>query len=156
VSNHANGVPPGLDRAARRRADRAAAVPPSPDVAEASLAEVIGKTAALHLAQVLQPALQAIAQAQVQPGCFFCVMAHKQAGHALQVAMLNAQAAAEEPPPEAELPAIQQAMTWMPVERAQGQPPVNVPVCYGHFQAGPNMRPTGLVTADGRPVIAQG
>lgn len=143
-TRHANGrVPAALSATGQE-------IPPSPDVAEASLADIIGQTVALHLANVLGPMLQ---QVQAQPACVICVQGHKQAAKAHDVAVANAAQSAEEPP-EVQLPPIMPAVTWMPLT-APGQPPQVLPVCYGHFQAGPTVRPTGLVLPDGRPVVAQ-
>ena len=112
-------------------------VPPSADVAERSLAEVIGQAVALHLAQLLAPLLQ---QAQAQPACVLCVQACK-------VAEQNARQAAE----EFSAPGIAQAVTWMPV----GSPPAAVPLCYGHVPDGPQVRATGLVSPSGAPIVAR-
>lgn len=110
-------------------------VPPSTDVAEANLANVIGEAVALHLANVLGPMLQ---QMPWHPACVLCVQARKQAE----------QAEGEEPP------GIAQAVTWMPLGQP-GQPPNVLPVCYGHFQTGPAVRPTGLVAPSGQPIVAR-
>lgn len=134
-------VPPGLANGTP--------VPPSADVAQEHLANVIGQAVAVHLAKLLagwQPQ---------QVACSFCTVQRRQAEQAYATALANAQAAAEEPPGPPELPGIAQAVTWQPVQVAQGTPPVAVPVCYPHVQAGPAQRATGLVTADGRPIVAQ-
>ena len=129
-------------------------IPPSPDVAEHNLAQVIGQAVAVHLGQLLGPLVQHIAQQQAQPACVICVQARKAAEQAHQVAVANAQQAAEPEPEAPELPGIMPAITSMPLG-APGQPPQVLPVCYGHFQAGPSVRPAGLVLPDGRPVVAQ-
>lgn len=137
-----NGHGPALDRAARRRAER--------DVAggEVTLAQLIGKQVALELVPLL---------AEMQPAPVACALhagRYKQALKAWHVAVQNALAAAEEPPAQPE-PGIPQAFTWMPVQLAQGAPPVSVPVCFDCFDTGPDVRPAGLVDAAGTPIIAR-
>lgn len=116
-------------------------VPPSLDVAEHSLAQVIGQSVALHLAQLIAPGIEQLikvaSQVQPQPACVLCVQECKQA-------------AEPEPAPFA-APPISQAVTWMPI----GQPPVAVPLCYGHVPSGPQVRATGLVAPNGQPIVAQ-
>jgi hypothetical protein len=126
-------------------------VPPSPDVAEANLAHVIGEAVALHLAQVLGPMLQ---QMPWHPACVLCVQACKQAELDYQTAVEVAVKAAEPTPEMPEVPPIAQAVTWLPLA-PPGAPPSVLPVCYGHFQAGPAVRPTGLLTPSGQPIIAR-
>lgn len=130
-------------------------VPPSPDVAEHSLAQVIGQSVALHLAQLLAPGIEQLikvaSQVQPQPACVLCVQECKQAEAAWQVAAQNAMQAAEPEPAPFAAPPIAQAVTWMPI----GQPPVAVPLCYGHVPSGPQVRATGLVAPNGQPIVAQ-
>lgn len=146
MSNGAvNGTPPAFTRAAARRADRHEH---TPEAAQDRMARVIGEHVAVQLGAFLQ-------QAVTQPGCLFCVAARKQAERAWAVAAQNAIQAAEEPPAPPELPPVQQAMTWMPVAPAQGQPQIAVPVCYTHFQSGPAERAVGLVLPDGSPIVAR-
>lgn len=124
-------------------------VPPSPDVAEQNVANVIGQAVAVHLAKLL-----ASWQPQ-QVACTFCVSVRKQAEQAYAVAVANAQAAAEEPPQPA-FPDVGHAVTWQPVQLSANMPPVAVPVCYLHHQGGPPARQVGLVDASGRPIVARG
>lgn len=92
-------------------------VPPSPEVAAQGLAEVIGGTVALHVAQLLAPVLQRLVDVQERYACLVCT-AKAKSEHAVAVA--NAQAAAE---PEPKVPAIRQAFT----DGARG------PVCWECF-----------------------
>ena len=70
-------------------------VPPSPDVAAHSLAEVIGGTVAVHVAQLLGPILQRLVDVQERYACLMCTARVKRE-HAVAVA--NARAAAEPEP----------------------------------------------------------
>lgn len=126
-------------------------VPPSPDVAEANLANLIGQTVAAHLAQMLG---QILPQMPWHPACVLCVQVCKQAEQAYQTAVDVAMKAAEPTPEMPEVPQIAQAVTWMPLG-APGQPANVLPVCYPHFQAGPAIRPTGLVAPGGQPIITR-
>ena len=139
-TRHAAGVPAAF----------AAKVPPSADVQEKTLAEVIGEAVALHVSTILGPALARVAELQAQPACVICVQARRQAEHDWQVAAANAAAAAE-PVPAPVLPEIALAVTWVPL----GQPAQVVPVCYPHFPSGPAVRATGLVNAAGQPIVAR-
>jgi hypothetical protein len=143
VSNtrHAAGVPAAF----------APKVPPSADVQEKTLAEVIGESVALHLGQLLGPQLAAIRQLQAMPACVICTQTRKQAEHAYQVALANAGRAAEPVPGAPVLPEIALAVTWVPL----GQPPQAVPVCYPHFPDGPQVRAVGLVDAQGNQILAR-
>lgn len=77
-------------------------VPPSPEVAAQGVAEVIGGTVALHVAQLLGPVLQRLVDVQERYACLVC------AAKAKRVAIANARAAAEEPAPQ---PGISQSFT---------------------------------------------
>lgn len=146
----ANGHPP--TRAARRRVENNTPMPSGVGAAQEGLANVIGQAVAVHLAQVLGQILP-----QLRPqgtACLFCAIEAKRVLAAYQVACENAQAAAEDIPQPPQ-PPIQQAFTWSPVASGPNVPPVAAPVCFDHLQAGPGVRPTGLVLPDGRPVVAQ-
>ena len=92
-------------------------VPPSPDVAAHSLAEVIGGAVAFHVAQLLGPVLQRLVDVQERYACLTCLTNAKRE-HTIAVA--NAKAAAE---PEPKVPTINQSFT----EGARG------PVCWECF-----------------------
>lgn len=87
----------------------------SDDVRQAGLADVIGQAVALHVGQILT-------QMPWQPGCLVCVTEAKRAEHAHQVAVGNAQAAAEPLPDEPEV-GVNTAITIGPAG----------PVCWQHF-----------------------
>ena len=70
-------------------------VPPSPDVAAHSLAQVIGQSVAFHVAQLLAPVLQRLVDVQERPACLVCAAGVKRE-HVIAVA--NARAAAEPEP----------------------------------------------------------
>ena len=97
-------------------------VPPSPDVAERTLADVIGESAALHLAEIIGPLLEHIATTQYRPACIVCAAAAKRAEKAHKVAIANANAAAEDGP---EVPDL--GVTESFTEGARG------PVCWGCY-----------------------
>lgn len=94
-------------------------VPPSPDVAEASLAGVIGQSVALHLADLLGTFL---AEAMLRDGCIVCAARVKRAVHAWEVDAANARAAAEPEPAQPDV-GVTQSFT----EGARG------PVCWSCF-----------------------
>lgn len=94
-------------------------VPPSPEVAAQGLAEVIGGTVALHVAQLLAPVLQRLVDVQERYACLVCVAKAKRD---YRVACANASAAAE-PEPSVKASAIRQAFT----DGARG------PVCWECF-----------------------
>jgi hypothetical protein len=147
----ANGHPP--TRAERRRVENNTPMPSGVGAAQEGLANVIGQAVAVHLANVLGQILP-----QMRPqgtACLFCALEAKQALAAYQVACENAQKAAEDIPPPPQ-PPIQQAFTWSPIAAGPNVPPVAVPVCFDHLQAGPPQRAVGLVLPDGRPIVAQG
>ena len=135
-------------------------VPSSPDVAEQTLAQVIGESVAVHLAQMLS---QLLPQMPWQPDCFFCVSAARSVVRAYQVAVQNAQQAGEDVPDPPAPPGVGKAVTWVLATQLVQTPagPVpgtsSVPACWEHVQApGEAPRPTGLVTADGRPIVHTG
>ena len=104
---------------------------------ESALAQVIGETAALRLAEMLGELLPGMPW---NPGCLFCVLAAKQAARDYQAACMNAAQAGEpQPEPPAE-PQIAQAVTWVPVTQLTQTPagPVPgtsaVPACWAHVQ----------------------
>jgi hypothetical protein len=80
-------------------------VPPSPDVAAHSLAEVIGGAVAYNVAQLLGPVLQRLVDVQERPACIVCAAKAKRE-HLTAIA--NAQAAAE---PEPGAPVVRQSFT---------------------------------------------
>ena len=82
-------------------------VPPSRDVAEASLAQVIGQSVAYELASLLAPVLQRLVDVQERYACLMCTAAAKRE---LITAIANAKAAAE-PEPVLKAGAIRQAFT---------------------------------------------
>lgn len=91
-TRRATGVPAAFARDGK-------AVPPSADVAERTLAEVIGESVALHLAKILGPVLVRMAeQQQSRPGCLVCAGRVKRAEKAHKIAIANANAAAEDGP----------------------------------------------------------
>lgn len=74
-------------------------VPPSPDVAERTLADVIGQGVALHLAKLLGPVFAHMAeQQQSRPGCIVCAATVKRAEKAHKIAIAIANAAVEDGP----------------------------------------------------------
>ena len=97
-------------------------VPPSADVAERTLAEVIGAAVALHQAELLGPLLERIATIQYRPACLVCAVAAKRAEHDYEIAVANALAAAE---PEPEPPAVTATESFTEGRRG--------PVCWAHF-----------------------
>ncbi len=101
------------------------------DEAEAGLAVLIGHAVAQALAPVL-------AQIATQPACVLCCAMAKQAE----------KAGAEQKPP------IAQSMTVQPVQVGGGLQ-VPLPVCWAHFDTGPQERATGLVNPSGQPIIAR-
>ena len=139
-----------------------------------TLAKLIGEAVALHLAPLIGQLAQALAAQKT--ACVYCAARAKMAGHAHAKAVealraeqeIAAKAAAElggAPPeltlPEFAPPGIQEAFTWVPVVIAPGQPPTSVPVCFDCLPEEPQTAPagpraTGLVTGDGRPVVAAG
>lgn len=97
-------------------------VPPSADVAEKTLADIIGQSAALHLAEVIGPLLEHIATIQLRPACLVCAASMKRAEREHQIAVANARAAAE-PAPEPPEAMATESFT----EGARG------PVCWSHY-----------------------
>lgn len=141
----ANGKSPTAAQRAHRLAQDAQK---AADAAENSLAQVIGQAVALHLAQVLP---QIMAQMPWQPACVLCVSEHKNA-EAGYLAKLGDTPVEDRPPFEG--PPIAQAITLAPFVTSAQSPPVAAPLCYRHLASGPTVRPTGLVDAAGRPMIA--
>jgi hypothetical protein len=136
------------------------AVAASAEVQEHTLAHVIGETVALHLARLLGELLP---QVQGRGECFFCVLAAKQLVQAHQVAVVNAQAAGEEPPAMPEPPGVARGITLVMVSQVVQAPGGPVPqsgsvwACWDHVQL-PSAPPrqVGLVGPDGSPIIARG
>lgn len=140
-TRHTNGhVPPALGG------------PPEPP----SLAELIGHATALHLAPLLAQAVAAGRDA-----CFFCVLDAKRLIHDHHIACMNAAQANEPTPALPPPPQVAQSVTQVIVSQLVPGPAgtmtvtATVPACWEHVQL-PQAPPrqTGLVTADGRPVIA--
>ena len=96
-------------------------VPPSPDVQEHSLAQVIGQATAFYLAQLLAPAMEALS-APRRHMCIVCTAKLKADAKAYETALANAVAAAEEQP---EPPDTRVAESF-----TQG---LRGPVCFGCF-----------------------
>lgn len=101
-------------------------VPPSADVAERTLAEVIGEAVALHQAELLGPLLERIATTQYRPACLVCAAAAKRAERDYEIAVANALAAAEPEPGKPDV-TVTESFTIDPV---QG------PVCWAHYEPG--------------------
>lgn len=97
-------------------------IPPSADVAERTLADVIGQGVALHLAEVVGPLLERLATLQLRPACLVCAMKAKRAERDYEIAVANARAAAE---PEPEAPGVTATESF--TEGSRG------PVCWAHF-----------------------
>jgi len=97
-------------------------VPPSPDVVEHNLAQVIGQAVAYHVAQLLTPVLQRLVDQQEQPACIVCAARLKRAERAWEIDARNAQAAAEPPPDKPDVK-ITQSFT----DGARG------PVCWADY-----------------------
>lgn len=143
-----------------------APVPASPDVAERTLAQLIGASVAIEAGNLFGPVLQQIAALQQQIAsqaraeCFFCVLTAKALVRDYQAAVANAQAAAEpnpEPPPP---PQVNTGITQVIVTQLANTPAGLVPTggsvwaCWEHVElpAQPP-RQTGLVRPDGSPII---
>jgi hypothetical protein len=101
MPGHVNGTAPPVDRAARRRQERQVAA------GEVSLAGMIATAVELGMKR---------------DACLPCLRRRRKADVAHQVMVRNAAAAAE-PTPEASLPGVAQAITWIPELG---------PVCYEH------------------------
>lgn len=134
-------------------------VPPSQDVMEHTLADVIGQTVALHLGQMLSQLLPAMPW---QPECFFCLIGAKQLVRDMQVKCANAVAAGEDqpelPPPPQVARAVTQVVVTQLVQTPGGMAPSSGSVwaCWEHIELPQEPpRQTGLVGPDGRPVIAR-
>lgn len=102
MSNHrpAGTVPAALSRTGQD-------VPPSPEVQQQALAQVIGQAVAFHVAQLLGPVLQRLVDVQEHYACLVCTTRVK---HELNIAVANAKAAGE-PEPVVKASAIRQAFT---------------------------------------------
>jgi hypothetical protein len=147
-------------RAERRRVQNNTPMPGTVGAAEQTLAQVIGETVALHLAQMLG---QLLPQMPWQPECWFCVADARQRVRAYQVLVQTAQQAGEPVPDAPDPPAVAKAITHVPVTQLVQTPagPVPgtcaVPACWDHVQVqadGP--KPTGLFAPDGRPIVRSG
>lgn len=103
-------------RAALRRVQNNTPMPGGTGAAEQTVAGIIGETVALHLGKLLQ---------QLRPACIVCCTEAKLAERAHQVAVANAQAAAE-PVPEAPEVGLNSSITAGPAG----------PVCWAHFEPG--------------------
>lgn len=168
TNSTANGHTP---RAARRRIENNTPTPSGAGAGGDALAQVVG----FAVAQALAPMLAQLAPQKT--GCLYCCARRKIAQTAYATALASARteweiackAAAElgnpapewsEPEPPA-LPEVQEAFTWVPVQPVAGQAPVTIPVCYDDLPdrpaepAPPPDRRTGLVTADGRQIVAR-
>jgi hypothetical protein len=134
-------------------------VPPSADVAEHSLAQVIGQAVALNVGQLLGPLLQQMAQQQ-RAECFFCILKAKQIVRDHQVACLNAAQAGEAQPELPATPEVARGLTQVIVTQLVNTPAGMVPsagsvwACWEHIElpAEPP-RQTGPVGPDGRPIV---
>jgi len=163
-------------RAARRRVAN-----DTPTLGAGAAGDTLAQVIGVAVAQALAPML-----AQLVPqktGCLYCCARLKIVQTAWAGALAAARtvweiackAAAElgdsapewaEPQPPA-LPEVQEAFTWVPVQPVRGAAPVTIPVCYDDLPdrpaedapaeaQGPAFRDVGIVTGDGRPVVAQG
>lgn len=122
-------------------------VPPSREVAEASLAQLIGQSVALHLADMLG---QLLPQMPWQPDCLFCLLTAKKTVKDHQVAVANASTAGEDMPPLPDAPTVNRAVTQVPT--AGG----SVWACWDHLELPPEPpRQTGLVNPAGQPIITR-
>jgi hypothetical protein len=80
-------------------------------VAGHNVAQVIGQSVAVHLAQLLAPFMEAVPgmlaslaeRVQQRDACLMCASRVKAAGREYDLAVTNANAAAEPPPPEPDL-----------------------------------------------------
>jgi hypothetical protein len=140
----------------------AAATPPSAEVNGQAFAEVVGRTVAVQLANMLA---QLLPRMPWQPSCQMCIVAAKQAIRAHEIACQNAVQAGEEQPVLPEPPNVAQAVTLMPSAQSaigpDGQPRIvgvaELPVCFDHIQLPEDSpRPTGLVTGSGAAILHTG
>ena len=97
-------------------------VPPSPDVQQHNLAQLIGQASAFYMAQLLEPVLAAISARQQRPACIVCAARLKGDAKAYETAVDIAVKAAE-PLPEAPDTKVTESFT----EGRRG------PVCWGCF-----------------------
>lgn len=124
---------------------------------EATFAKLLGETTAAALAGMLG---QMLPQLPWQPNCYFCIVAARQQVRDYQVQVANAGKAGEGVPDAPAPPAVAQAVTWVPVTQLVATPAgtvpgtCSVPACWDHVQAaGQGPAPTGLIAADGRPIV---
>lgn len=161
MSNTRHTPGPDAPRAERRRELNGTPVPPSEDVAQTNLADIIGKSVAAYLGGVLQQLLSQLAQqTQGRGECFFCILAAKKVVHDHQVACQIALQAGEDQPELPPPPAVATGITQLVVNQivaTQNGPVVgsgSVWACWDHIelpQAPP--RQTGLVGPDGTPLL---
>lgn len=97
-------------------------VPPSPDVQQHNLAQLIGQSTAFHLAQLLAPVLDAMSARQQRSACLVCAARLKAEARAYETAVEIAVKAAEELP-EAPSTKVTESFT----EGARG------PVCWACY-----------------------
>ena len=134
-------------------------IPPSADVLEHGLAQVIGESTALHLAEMLG---QLLPQMPWRPDCFFCLLRAKKLVRDYQVAVAVAQKAGEPVPDPPAPPSVARAVTQVIVTQLVQTPAGTVPAsggvwaCWEHVElpAEPP-RQVGLVGLDGQPIIAR-
>lgn len=134
-------------------------VPVSPDVAEHSLAQVIGQAVALHLGELLGQLLPAMPW---QPDCFFCLLGAKKTVRDYQVLLANAQAAGEGVPDPPAAPSVNRAVTQVVVTQLMPTPGGMVPssgsvwACWDHLELPQEPpRQSGLVDVAGRPIATR-
>ena len=156
MSNHAHLRPGHVPAAFSATGED---VPPSPDVEQHGLAQVIGQSVALHLGELLG---QLLPQMPWQPECFFCLVAAKQLVKDYQVLVANAQAAGEDNPPPPAPPGVNRASTYVVVtqlvQTPAGMVPSSgsVPACWDHLEL-PSEPPrqSGLADPGGRPIATR-
>jgi hypothetical protein len=150
-------LPPGAVPAAFSRDGKE--VPPSADVVEHNLAQIIGQSVAVHLGQMLGQLLPAMPW---QPDCYFCVMAAKKLVRDHQVSCANAVQAGEDQPELPEPPQVARGVTQIIVTQISDTPlgPVQACgalwACWDHIEL-PQQPPrqVGLVAPDGHPLVAK-
>jgi hypothetical protein len=113
-------LPPGTVPAALSRDGKE--VPPSADVAEHNLAQIIGQAVALYLGELLAPLLTGLAGQRRNHVCLRCAADAKRADREHEIAVANAKAAAEELPDAPDIK-LNESFT----DGARG------PVCWQHF-----------------------
>jgi bacterioferritin-associated ferredoxin len=140
-------------RAERRRVQNNTPMPGAVGAAEQTLAQVIGETVALHLAQMLG---QVLARMPYLGECARCIRSAKLGIRAYEVKVANAQQAAEPVPERPAPPEVARAVTWQDGE----------PVCFGCYRLdGPEEWTPEQVeqfgaelarSAVGRPIVRSG